>query len=100
MDLRLAAPRTLQWCLGGTDRGLAGIRRKLRCIPLAIADGAGSGSQNSIGIGVMGGMISATVLGVLFSPVLFVAVQRLFEGGKNGLCPIRWRSASRRSDYR
>ncbi|MGK6317464.1 efflux RND transporter permease subunit [Neorhizobium sp. DT-125] len=52
----------------------------LGVLPLAIADGAGSGSQNSIGIGVMGGMISATVLGILFSPVLFVAVRTIFKG--------------------
>ncbi|MBY5775032.1 efflux RND transporter permease subunit [Rhizobium leguminosarum] len=52
----------------------------LGVLPLAIAHGAGSGSQNSIGIGVMGGMVSATVLGILFSPVLFVAVRSLFKG--------------------
>jgi multidrug efflux pump len=44
--------------------------------PLAIATGAGSGSQNAIGIGVMGGMISATVLGVFFVPLLYIAVVR------------------------
>jgi multidrug efflux pump len=49
-------------------------------LPLAIANGAGSGSQNSIGIGVMGGMISATVLGVFFIPLLFVSVRRIFKG--------------------
>jgi multidrug efflux pump len=47
--------------------------------PLAIASGAGSGAQNSIGIGVMGGMIAATVLGIFFVPLLFVAVRRLFK---------------------
>ena len=47
--------------------------------PLAIATGAGSGAQNSIGIGVMGGMIAATVLGIFFVPLLFVAVRRLFK---------------------
>jgi multidrug efflux pump len=49
-------------------------------LPLATADGAGSGSQNSIGIGVMGGMISATFLGIFIIPVLFVAVRRIFKG--------------------
>ncbi|WP_119275332.1 efflux RND transporter permease subunit [Taklimakanibacter deserti] len=48
--------------------------------PLAIASGAGSGAQNSIGIGVMGGMIAATVLGIFFVPLLFVSVRRLFKG--------------------
>jgi len=52
----------------------------LGVMPLAIAHGAGSGSQNSIGIGVMGGMISATVLGVFFIPLLFVATRRVFKG--------------------
>ncbi|MFH1340550.1 MAG: efflux RND transporter permease subunit [Pseudomonadota bacterium] len=47
--------------------------------PLAIASGAGSGAQNSIGIGVMGGMIAATLLGIFFIPLLFVAVRRLFR---------------------
>ncbi len=48
--------------------------------PLAIASGAGSGAQNSIGIGVMGGMIAATALGIFFVPLLFVVVRRLFKG--------------------
>ncbi|MPT24369.1 MAG: multidrug efflux RND transporter permease subunit, partial [Starkeya sp.] len=48
--------------------------------PLAIATGAGSGAQNAIGIGVMGGMIAATVLGVFFIPLLFVTVRRVFAG--------------------
>ena len=42
--------------------------------PLAIATGAGSGAQRAIGIGVMGGMIAATVLGVFFVPLFFVVV--------------------------
>jgi len=46
--------------------------------PLAVASGAGSGAQNSIGIGVMGGMIAATLLGIFFVPLLFVVVRRLF----------------------
>jgi len=54
----------------------------LGVMPLAVANGAGSGSQNSIGIGVMGGMISATVLGIFFIPLLFVSVRRIFKGGK------------------
>ena len=48
----------------------------LGVLPLAIATGAGSGSQNAIGIGVMGGMIAATVLGVFFVPLLYVTVVR------------------------
>ena len=51
----------------------------LGVLPLAIANGAGSGSQNAIGIGVMGGMISATVLAIFFVPVFFVTVSRWFR---------------------
>ncbi|MDX3806486.1 efflux RND transporter permease subunit [Bosea thiooxidans] len=49
----------------------------LGVLPLAVATGAGSGSQNSIGIGVMGGMIAATAVGVFFVPLLYVSVVRL-----------------------
>ena len=45
--------------------------------PLALADGAGSASQNAIGIGVMGGMIAATFIATLFVPLFFVALQRI-----------------------
>ncbi len=47
--------------------------------PLAIATGAGSAAQKAIGIGVMGGMLAATILGVFFVPFLFVSVMRLFK---------------------
>jgi multidrug efflux pump len=53
----------------------------LGVLPLAIATGAGSAAQNAIGIGVMGGMIAATMLGVFFVPVLFVAIMSLFKAG-------------------
>ena len=48
-------------------------------LPLAISTGAGSGSQNAIGTGVMGGTFAATALGVFFVPVFFVLVFRLFN---------------------
>jgi multidrug efflux pump len=48
----------------------------LGVLPLAISSGAGSGGQNAIGTGVIGGMISATVLAVFFVPMFFVAVLR------------------------
>ena len=50
----------------------------LGVLPLAIASGAGSASQRAIGTGVMGGMITATVLAVFLVPVFFVVVRRLF----------------------
>ncbi len=45
--------------------------------PLAISSGAGANSRHAIGTGVMGGMVGATVLGVLFVPVFYVVVRRL-----------------------
>jgi multidrug efflux pump len=48
--------------------------------PLVVASGAGSAAQNSIGIGVMGGMLAATLLGIFFVPLLFVLVRRVFKG--------------------
>jgi multidrug efflux pump len=52
----------------------------LGVLPLAISSGAGSGAQNAIGTGVIGGMLSATVLAVFFVPLFFVAVRRGFRG--------------------
>ena len=52
----------------------------LGVLPLVIAGGAGSASQRAIGTGVMGGMITATALGVFFVPVFFVVVRTLFKG--------------------
>jgi multidrug efflux pump len=54
----------------------------LGVLPLALSTGAGSASQRAIGTGVMGGMITATVLAVFFVPVFFVVVRRLFPAGK------------------
>ena len=51
----------------------------LGVLPLVIATGAGSGSQNAIGTGVFGGMFSATILAIYFVPVFFVVVFRLAQ---------------------
>ncbi|MCA0035265.1 efflux RND transporter permease subunit [Mesorhizobium sp. B263B2A] len=78
--------------MGLVEATLEAARQRLRPIlmtslafilgvtPLAIARGAGSGAQNSVGIGVMGGMIAATVIGVFLVPLLFVTVRRIFKG--------------------
>jgi len=47
-------------------------------LPLALASGAGSGSQRAIGFGVLGGMISATVLGIYFVPLFYLWVKSMF----------------------
>ena len=54
----------------------------LGVLPLVIASGAGSASQRAIGTGVMGGMISATVLAVFLVPVFFVVVRKVFKGSE------------------
>ncbi|MDQ7260787.1 efflux RND transporter permease subunit [Paracoccus sp. PS-1] len=51
----------------------------LGVLPLAIATGAGAAAQNSIGIGVMGGMIAATFLGIFMVPAFYVTVRRLTD---------------------
>ncbi|WP_312237669.1 multidrug efflux RND transporter permease subunit SmeE [Stenotrophomonas sp.] len=53
----------------------------LGVLPLAIASGAGSGAQQAIGTGVLGGMVVGTLLGVFFIPLFFVVVQRVFNRG-------------------
>ena len=54
----------------------------LGVLPLVIASGAGSASQRAIGTGVMGGMITATVLAVFLVPVFFVVVRQIFKGSE------------------
>jgi multidrug efflux pump len=51
----------------------------LGVVPLVLARGASSETQNAIGTGVFGGMISGTVLAVLFVPVFFVVVMGMAE---------------------
>jgi len=51
----------------------------LGVVPLAISSGAGSGSQNAIGTGVIGGMLTATFLAIFFVPLFFVVMLRLFK---------------------
>uniref|UniRef100_UPI0005B4821C efflux RND transporter permease subunit n=1 Tax=Acinetobacter junii TaxID=40215 RepID=UPI0005B4821C len=46
-------------------------------LPLALASGAGAGSQHSVGYGVLGGVISSTLLGIFFIPVFFVWIRSI-----------------------
>ena len=90
----------IQFALGQIEHGVAlvpatleAVRLRLRPIlmtslafgcgvlPLALATGAGSGSQNAIGTGVFGGMVGATFLGLLFVPLFLVVVRRLSRRG-------------------
>ena len=54
----------------------------LGTLPLALATGAGSASQRAIGTAVIGGMITAVALAVLFVPAFFVFVRTVFKGRK------------------
>ena len=73
------------------DATLIAVRQRLRPIlmtslafmfgvlPLAISSGAGSAGRQAIGTGVLGGMFSATVLGIFFVPLFFVLIRRRFS---------------------
>ena len=73
------------------DATLIAVRQRLRPIlmtslafmfgvlPLAMSSGAGSAGRQAIGTGVLGGMFSATVLGILFVPLFFVLIRRRFS---------------------
>jgi multidrug efflux pump len=54
-------------------------------LPLALSTGAGSGAQNAIGTGVLGGVIAGTFISVLFVPLFFVLIRgraALVRGGE------------------
>ncbi|MGB7483487.1 efflux RND transporter permease subunit [Castellaniella ginsengisoli] len=51
----------------------------LGVVPLVTASGAGAASQNAVGLGVLGGMLAATPLAVLFVPTFFVVILKLFK---------------------
>jgi multidrug efflux pump len=63
----------------------------LGIVPLVIARGPSSETQNALGTGLFGGMISATLLAIVFVPVFFTLVMR-FSGGK-GRDPVDARPA-------
>jgi HAE1 family hydrophobic/amphiphilic exporter-1 len=51
----------------------------LGVVPLIVASGAGAASQQAIGVAVFGGMLAATVVGVIIVPVLYVLLQSMRE---------------------
>ncbi|HIV72825.1 MAG TPA: efflux RND transporter permease subunit [Candidatus Aquabacterium excrementipullorum] len=51
-------------------------------LPLALSTGAGSGSRRAIGTGVLGGMLTATVLGLVFVPLFYVLIRGFFDRRK------------------
>ena len=54
----------------------------LGVIPLSLSQGAGSGGQNALGTAVVFGVITATSLGIFYTPIFFVLVTRLFTRKK------------------
>jgi len=81
--------------LGLVDAAIAAVRLRLRPIlmtsmaficgvlPLAIASSAGSGAQNALGISIIGGTLASSILVVVFVPLFFVLVRRVFPGKTN-----------------
>jgi multidrug efflux pump len=79
--------------MGATEAAIHAARQRLRPIlmtslafmagvfPLATSTGAGAGSQNDIGTGVIGGMLSATAFAIFFTPLFFVLVLKFFPIG-------------------
>ncbi len=59
----------------------------LGVVPLAISSGAGAGGQNAIGIGVLGGVAAGTLLAIIFVPVFFLVVLRLFRTRRKSETP-------------
>ncbi|NMM39829.1 efflux RND transporter permease subunit [Pseudoalteromonas arctica] len=78
--------------MGLVDAAINSVKLRLRPIlmtsmaficgvlPLAIASSAGSGAQNALGISVIGGTLASSLLAVLFVPLFFVLVRRVFPG--------------------
>jgi len=78
--------------LGLVDAAVEAVRLRLRpilmtsmaficgVIPLAIASSAGSGAQNALGISIIGGTLASSILVVVFVPLFFVLVRRVFPG--------------------
>lgn len=55
----------------------------LGVIPLAISSGAGAASRHSIGTGVVGGMLAATFLAILFIPLFYILVSKIRNKKEN-----------------
>jgi HAE1 family hydrophobic/amphiphilic exporter-1 len=82
--------------MGLTEATLEGTKLRFRPImmtslafgfgvlPMALATGAGAGAQNAIGTGVLGGMITATFLVILFAPLFYVLVEKTFGKRRKG----------------
>jgi len=93
------AKENLERGMGIVEATLSAARQRLRPIlmtsmafvlgvmPLAIATGAGAGGRVAIGTGVIGGMLTATLLAVFLVPVFFIGVRSVFRGRKKNEVP-------------
>jgi multidrug efflux pump len=63
-------------------------------LPLAIASAAGAGAMNAVGTAVCGGMLSATFIDLMFIPLFFVLVSRIFKREQYGQIPASVSSQS------
>ena len=59
----------------------------LGVLPLVFATGAGANARRALGTGVVGGMLSAAILGVLLAPIFFVVIRRMV--GDKLACPMK-----------
>ena len=69
---------------------MASMAFVLGVLPLALAHGAGAGSQNAIGTGVIGGTLAATVIAIFFIPMFYWGLQTMsaqFFGGPHHNAP-------------
>jgi multidrug efflux pump len=69
----------------------------LGVMPLALSTGAGAASRHSIGTGVIGGMLAATFIAVLFIPLFFVVTSRSGEWVRARFAKVRERTHPHRS---
>jgi len=81
--------------MGPVEAAIAAAKTRLRpilmtslafiigCLPLAFATGAGAGARNSMGTAVVGGMLAATILGIVIIPVLFVVIEEITGSKKH-----------------
>lgn len=84
----------MEWGMGLIEATIEGAKLRFRPIlmtslafgfgvlPLALTTGAGAGAQIAIGTSVLGGMVTATVLVVIFSPLFYVLIEQIF--GRKG----------------
>jgi multidrug efflux pump len=92
--IEFAIEREVEEGVSALEATLEAVRLRLRpiimtslafilgMVPLLIATGAGSASRRALGTGVMGGMLSATLLGIFFTPLFYIAIRKWLTNKK------------------